>query len=123
MKIIRKISGLVVQGRGIGRGLGYPTINIEGKYDLPYGVYAAVVEVRGGKYLGAMHYGPKPTFGVIDPVLEIYLFDNFNEFYGETVSIEVYNKVREIRSFKNLDDLKVQISKDVEEICLLEIQI
>lgn len=93
-----------------------PTINISGDFDLAFGIYACRVYTSKGSFLGGMHFGPRITFDEHKPVMEIRLIDFEGYLYGETVKIDVYNKIREIRKYDSIDDLKAQIDKDIDYI-------
>ncbi len=107
------LTGKVVKGNMVGRKIGSPTINIEGEFELDYGIYACGVETDRGRFLGAMHYGPRLTLGENKPVLEVMLLDFEGDLYGETVSVDVYNKIREVKKFSGLKDLSARIAKDI----------
>ena len=114
MNPILTIEGVVMSGEGNGRTLGYPTINISGKYPLSYGVYVSEVLALGKRYRGALHYGPRTSVGHDDVVLEVHLLDFKGDLTGETVQVEVYTKIRDTKTFESVDALKVQIAKDIE---------
>jgi riboflavin kinase / FMN adenylyltransferase len=112
-----KRTGKIIHGAGRGKGLGFPTINIEGDFsDLEQGVYAAWVEVGGKRYKGAMNYGPQPTVGDSTTRLEVFLLDFEGELYDEVAEVEVVQKIRSVQKFASLEDLKLQIARDVEEV-------
>ncbi len=115
MDLIR-LQGTVVKGVQRGRKMNSPTINISGDFDLEYGIYACKVKTSKGDFLGGMHFGPRITFNEDKPVMEIRLIDFEGDLYGETVKIDVYNKIREIRKYDSVDALKAQIEKDIEYI-------
>ena len=116
MDLLKILKGKVVKGSKIGRTLGYPTINVEGDHDIPFGVYVCDVLTVGGTYKGAMHYGPRYTVGNLEPKLEILLLDFEGDLYGQTVKIDVYNKIRDVEVFPDLESLKDQIAKDIKYI-------
>ena len=116
MEVLKRLSGTVVEGNKRGRRINSPTINIEGDFDLPHGIYACTVETSQGGYVGAMHFGPRLTFNESEPVLEIRLLDFDGDLYGETVKIDVYNKIREIEAFSTEVELKEQIEQDIQLI-------
>ena len=104
---MKKFSGKVVKGKGLGRQLGFPTINLElGTRNLESGVFVARVEMDGKKYWGAMHVG-------LDGDTEIHLLDFEGDAYGKEVEVEVGEKIRETWKFDNLQNLKEQIAIDV----------
>lgn len=116
MDKIKEISGRVTEGLKRGTELGFPTINIEGDFDLPFGVYAVMVIYKGKKMIGAMHYGLNHTFNSGRPVLEVHILDFDSNLYNETVKIEVYNKIRDSKRFDSVWELKNQIEKDIQQI-------
>ncbi|MFH1533790.1 MAG: riboflavin kinase [Nitrospirota bacterium] len=108
------IKGQVGLGRKIGRTIGYPTINIPYDGD-EQGVFAGKVFVDSMFVLAAIHLGPRPTFDDKEPICEAFLLDWEEEVSpGTMVEVEAYKKIRNIKKFKKLAELKNQISKDVE---------
>lgn len=121
MEKIASLTGKVVRGELVGRTLGFPTINVLGHHDLPHGVYASSVRTSKGTYKGALHFGPRTVLGIEHPTLEVHLLDFSGDLYDETVHIDVYNKIRDVMSFDDLESLKSQIEQDVEQVALAEI--
>jgi riboflavin kinase/FMN adenylyltransferase len=66
-----------IRGKGRGKLLGYPTINmkIPVDFDLPDGIYAAWVTIGTTRYGGALHWGPIPTFKEEMKSLEVFVVD------------------------------------------------
>ena len=58
--------------------------------------------------------GVRPTVGGTSPVLEIHIFDFNKNIYGQRIEVEFYKKIREEKKFNDLNELKDQISKDIE---------
>ena len=59
--------------------------------------------------------GTRPTVDGTKPVLEIHIF-NFNEnIYGQRLTVEFINKLREEKKFDNIDLLKEQILQDISQ--------
>lgn len=107
------ISGETIKGRGLGRVLGFPTINIPYFGDIS-GVFAGEVLLDGKLRKAAIHVGKKPTLDDEKKTVEAYLFD-FNETVDPGTSIEVclLKKIRKTKKLKGLEELKKQIAKDV----------
>ena len=105
-------SGKVVYGQQLGRSLGIPTANLWiPKQRLPIaGVYAVQCKVAGVTHKGIANMGIRPTVGGTNPVLEVHIF-NFNEYiYGQRLTVEFKNKLRDEKKFDNIVLLKEQIS-------------
>mgnify|MGYP004652915487 FL=1 len=111
------ISGVVKKGAQIGRTIGFSTANIdypEKIVKIPYGVYSVKIDDRRG----IMNWGMKPTVNnTLTPVAETHILDFEGDLYGQNLRIEVLNRIRSEVKFKNLDELKAQIKKDI-EACL-----
>ena len=111
-----RVSGRVVSGEGRGRLLGVPTLNLgevpPEKLLPPDGVYAVQVEWRGGRAGGMMNQGPKPTFDDGRRSLEVHLFGFAGSLYGEWVSIEWVEQLRDVRRFASAEQLIAQLQHD-----------
>ena len=109
----------VIKGKGRGKLLGYPTINlaIPSGFNEKEGIYASWVTVNGIKYKGALHFGPVPTFGEKEKSLEVFLIDaKENDLNNiKTIEVELVKKIRDVIAFTNIHDLSEQIGKDVQE--------
>ncbi|MDK2858196.1 MAG: riboflavin kinase / adenylyltransferase [Verrucomicrobiota bacterium] len=112
------IFGTVVKGRGIGRGLGFPTANIEPENELipAPGIYAARTILGGKEIPSAVFIGKRTTFNDHEPVIESYLLDFNANLYGQAIEVRLVQKTREARSFPSREALIEQIGKDVTEI-------
>jgi len=114
---IKSFRAEVVAGRKVGSKIGFPTINLKVSPDamdgLGQGVYVCVVCYDEKKNLGVMHFGPRPTFLDAEFFVEIHLLDFDEDLYGKKVMVRVYNKLRGIKKFADVEELKKQITKDV----------
>lgn len=110
------VSGKIEKGRGIGRKLGFPTLNIAYDGELS-GVFAGKVFLKGEWVIAAIHIGPKPTFNDVTKTCEAFLIDwNGNVEKGTEIKIEILKKIRDTKKFDDAESLKKQISEDVELI-------
>lgn len=109
-----KISGQVVKGNGIGKKLGFPTLNIPYSGDVR-GVFAGKVLIAGKVYGAAVNVGDKPTIGDKKAVCEVHLLDFSGIFAGNFLEVELIKKIRDTKKFDDLNSLKDQISEDVKE--------
>lgn len=111
-----RISGEVQRGAARGAGLGFATANLaDCGVMLPLeGVYAARSSVRGREYAAAVHIGPNPTFAEQQQKTEVHLIDyDGGDLYGETVSVDFLDRLRDTMEFDSADALKAQLSCDV----------
>ena len=110
------IHGRVVEGKGLGRKIGFPTANIETMQELlpPTGVYPCYVEVDGRTYKGIANIGTCPTFHGDKMSIEVHIFDFDRDIYGKEITIRLKPRIREERKFGSVYELTSQIKKDVE---------
>ena len=103
----------VIPGRGAGKHLGFATANLDNVgLDIEHGVYTVKATVEEKTYQGLLHFGYRETFKM-GPSLELYLKDFVGNLYGVMAEVEIIKKIREVRPFKNADDLREQIRRDV----------
>ena len=112
---------LVVEGLGIGSQLGFPTANIQAEslaIDLKehaLGVYVARVKIGGDIKKGVANIGKRPTFNRNGKIsLEVHIPGFVGDLYGQTVTVELLQHLRNEIAFKSNLELKKQISVDVE---------
>lgn len=107
-----------VAGKGRGKLLGFPTINLKipDSLDLEDGIYAIKVLNSGKEFLGAMHYGPIPVFLEDDKTLEFFLIDTKEEDIpvSKEFEIEILKFLRPVMSFASKEKLLEQMRKDIE---------
>ncbi|MFM8460217.1 MAG: riboflavin biosynthesis protein RibF [Chthoniobacterales bacterium] len=110
------ILGPVVPGRGAGKGIGYPTANIDtdGFQLPPDGVYAANVRIGDKPFRGILNLGMRPTVSLdAKRVLEVHLFDFDGDLYGMDLEVEFVRFVRPEKKFASVDQLRDQIERDI----------
>jgi riboflavin kinase / FMN adenylyltransferase len=115
-----QITGTVVEGAGIGKQLGYPTANIQ--LDYPFklipsnGVYRVELHLKDQIRTGLVNIGKRPTVhSNSNLVIEVHILDWNESIYGEKVRMVFLSKIREEQKFGSIDELKLQISKDIAE--------
>ena len=112
------LSGSVIEGRKIGRSIGFPTANI--KPDSPNklipcnGVYAVEVKVDGTFYPGMLNIGSNPT---VNPdrnfrSIEVHILNFEKDIYGRSISVKFMKRLRDEKKFDDLDQLTKQMSLD-----------
>ncbi len=111
------LDGVVVPGDGRGRTIGFPTANVDTDNELrpAAGVYAVALHDAAGVVRGgAANIGVKPTFGGGALTIEVHLFDFSGDLYGQKIRVQFLGRIRDERRFASVDELKVQINRDVE---------
>lgn len=111
------IEGTVVEGKKLGRELGYPTANIkiqdEFKLIPAIGIYAVEVILNGKTYSGMMSIGRNPTVTDDNSIkLEVNIFDFNDDIYGQKIKIGFIDRIREEIKFENIDKLRTQLHSD-----------
>ena len=112
------ISGIVVEGDKRGRQINFPTANIKlGNLIYPaYGVYSVKVCGKGLKdALGIANIGVRPTVNDRGKLLEVHLFEENRNLYGEKIEVSLMHFIRNEIKFDGIESLKNQISKDVKK--------
>ena len=114
-----KLTGRVIQGNRLGRTIGFPTANIEiaCHYSSTNGVYVARVQLQDGRKFQAMaNLGHRPTVTDCGALwLEAHLFDFDEEIYGQTIEVDLVQKLREERRFESIEALRQQLTKDKQQ--------
>ena len=117
-----QIKGMVIQGKQIGRTIGFPTANVDYQsYFLPKrGVYAVKIIVDGKTYLGMCNIGLNPTFHALNHLsLEVNILDFHQDIYGKEVIVEFYQQLRNEKKFENYNQLVDQLKYDQNRVRVL----
>ena len=113
------IPGKVLQGRNVGRKLGFPTANILPLpgFALPsFGVYATTTNIKNKKFRSITNIGNNPTFDDVSCVtIETYILGFDGELYGQDIEVEFIKKIRGEIAFSSPEELTARISADVQE--------
>jgi riboflavin kinase/FMN adenylyltransferase len=112
------IEGVVQKGRQLGRTLGFPTANVPLRdYVAPkFGVYATRTRLADGRIIGGVaNIGINPTTGVVEPRLEVWLFDFDEDIYGERIETELVAFLRPEEKFLSVEAMVDQIHLDVRQ--------
>jgi riboflavin kinase/FMN adenylyltransferase len=112
------LHGTVVDGKKLGRELGFPTANIEAsdkhKIIPGYGVYAVKVELNSIEYNGMLNIGTRPTFNnnADNRSIEVNIFEFEGDIYGKEITLKFVGKIRDEQKFDNIEMLVNQLEKD-----------
>ena len=112
------LNGTVVVGDQRGRTLGFPTANIDVYPGLLWpgdGIYATWAHIGGKRHLSATSIGVRPTFGLTQRLVEVYIMDFAGDLYGQHMNVEFVKKVRNQETFADIDSLIRRIELDVAE--------
>lgn len=100
----------VRHGKGLGRTLGFPTINQlypEGFVMPKFGIYITRVWAGGGWHAGATGLGTRPTVDEsgANPSCETFIPGFEGDLYGEAPQLEFYKHIAPSRRFASLTEL------------------
>jgi riboflavin kinase / FMN adenylyltransferase len=114
-----EVQGIVVDGMKRGAAmLGFPTANLrpegEGTLLPKPGVYAVWAILDGEPLQAVANVGFNPTFGDTGLTLETHILDFKRDIYGQTLSVQFVQRLRDERKFDSLDALKSRIADDVQ---------
>lgn len=113
------VTGRVERERGVGREMGFPTVNLhpaKEKLPLKNAVYGGHAAVGGKTYKAIVNYGSRPTFGLSGVLVEAHLIGFGGDLYGREMEISFDYFLREIRVFSGEDELKAQLERDKREV-------
>lgn len=113
-----KFKSIQIRGKGRGKKIGIPTINLKipKNFNLEFGIYAAWVNISDKKFKAALHFGPIPTFGETKESLELMLIDPKREFLDKSplrLKVEIVKKIRNIKKFNDVKKMVDQIRNDI----------
>ncbi len=131
--------GKVIEGEKRGKTLGFPTANLRFSDEklLPgNGVYSVRVKVlpdsfknlhlspdkiklfhsqhNAPAFTGVANLGMRPTFKERMPTFEVHILDMRRNLYGKMLCVEFIQYLRPEKMFKNAEELKKQIQKDIQ---------
>ena len=111
-------SGQIVEGRGYGVKIGFPTANIipkdAGKIIPASGVYGGWIELEKERKDAVITIGPRPTFDLKEEIIEIHIPDFEGVLYGKVLRVGFVRKLRNIEKFESQLALIKQIKNDIE---------
>lgn len=113
------ISGKIIKGHGVGKKLGYPTINLAVppvKLLPKEGVYAARARFDGREFDGMAYIGGRLTFGDTALSVEINLFDFSGRVESDKVFLELKEFIRPPVKFESPAKLAERMKSDQVEI-------
>ncbi|OFY64499.1 MAG: riboflavin biosynthesis protein RibF [Bacteroidetes bacterium RBG_13_43_22] len=112
------LKGIVVEGKKIGRKIGYPTANImpcdKFKIIPGDGVYAVEVKAGKKKMPGMLSIGNNPTVNktAVKRSIEVNIFNFSKDIYGKKIEILFRHRIRNERKFDSTEQLARQMEND-----------
>lgn len=112
------VSGTVVEGRKIGRSIGFPTANIKpgDQYKLipSNGVYAVEVQIDGVTHPGMLSIGSNPTVNNDKRIrsIEVNIIDFDEDIYGKQITVLFRKRLRDEKKFDSIEQLSAQMNLD-----------
>jgi riboflavin kinase / FMN adenylyltransferase len=110
-----RMLGRVVQGKQLGRTLGFPTANLRlmRRKSPVQGILAVrVYGIERKPLIGVASLGTRPTVDGTDVLLEVHIFDFAGDLYGREIDVEFIAKLRDEIKFDSLDAMVVQMKID-----------
>lgn len=113
------VFGTVIKGDGRGRGLGFPTANLDLHHEIrpPSGVYNTKVLFENREYNAITNIGKRPTFEEKtfdnEDLVEVHITDFNQSIYGKDLEVQFLSKLRDEMKFESVDGLKRQIEQDI----------
>lgn len=109
------VFGEVCEGNKLGRTIGFPTANlIPSKQKLlpKDGVYVTQTIIDGKTFNSVTNIGKNPTIDNTIRTVETFIFDFNQNIYNKQIKVLFLDWIRDVTKFKNIDELKLQITKD-----------
>ena len=116
-----EVRGTVQEGDRRGQLIGFPTANIPVTKMMAWpadAVYAGWCDLPdGSRHPCAINIGRRPTFyeHAEQSLLEAHLIDFDGDLYGVQVAVSFVAFMRSERKFEGIDQLAIQLKKDVDE--------
>ena len=116
------LTGTVIQGKQLGRTIGFPTANLKIEEDyklIPLkGVYIVSSHINNQEVFGMMNIGLNPTVGGENLSVEIHYLDFEANLYNQQITVSILKRIRGEEKFDSINLLKEQIEKDKKETLL-----
>ncbi|MCS7073064.1 MAG: bifunctional riboflavin kinase/FAD synthetase [Bacteroidia bacterium] len=116
------LSGTVVHGKQLGRTLGFPTANLQ--INSPYklipakGIYLVKVKLMSSEIelFGLLSIGINPTVSSTNDLkLEVWILDFSGDLYGQILTVQFLEKIREEKMFESIEELQNAIRDDEQQ--------
>lgn len=116
MKNKYSIKRKVIFGKKIARTFDYPTANLR-YYNrdnkLENGVYIVNIQIGKNKFNGLTFIGKPKVFKKKNKIIEVFIFKYSGNLYNKVIRVNFLKRMRGVKNFKDIGDLKAEIKKDV----------
>jgi riboflavin kinase/FMN adenylyltransferase len=115
------VSGQIIEGRKLGRKIGFPTANIkpysEHKLIPANGVYAVEVQLDKKVMPGMLSIGSNPTVNtdINFRSIEVHILNFDEDIYGRNITVIFRKRLRDEKKFGNIQELAEQMEQDKQE--------
>jgi riboflavin kinase/FMN adenylyltransferase len=113
------LSGTIVQGKQLGRTIGFPTANLSIAEDYKLipkkGAYIITSTINGNVVHGIMNIGFNPTVKGESISLEIHYLDFNQDLYDQKIAVSLLKYLRPEQKFNSLEELTAQLEHDKTE--------
>lgn len=115
----QKIQGTVIVGQSRGKGLGFPTANLNlppiPKNAVPlHGIFFGSAVLDSQEYQALISIGPNLTFLESNANFEVHLLGGtIPDFYGKTLNVTVKRFLRAMQKFDSVEELITAMQNDV----------
>ena len=112
-----RMSGRVIEGKRLGRTLGFPTANIaiHRRTSPVHGIFAVeLVDGKGERLAGVANIGTRPTVDGGRVLLEVHVFDFDGDLYGQYVHVDFVERLRDEVRFDDIPTMVEQMHRDCE---------
>lgn len=109
------LSGKVIDGKKLGRTIGFPTANLEinkEKIVPKKGVYYTNVDVSGKIFKGITSVGNNPTVNGKELTIETYILNFSDDIYEKEINVYFIDRIRDEIKFNNINELIEQLKSD-----------
>ena len=83
--------------------------------DISHGVYLTETKIDNQTHQGLLHFGFKETFNE-KPSLELHIKNFSGDILGQELEVRIIKKLRGIKKFKTVNELKEQVKKNINSI-------
>jgi riboflavin kinase / FMN adenylyltransferase len=115
------LTGAVIEGKKLGRAIGFPTANIlpsDSHKLVPLnGVYAVEVDLDGKRYPGMLNIGSNPTVNndVELRSIEVNIIGFDGDIYGSVLSLRFIRRLRDEIRFSSIGELVARMEIDKQD--------